>query len=259
MRTFSTQALFKLKSPFRLALTILNLFLSSAISPAFGGSSSDSHGEPRLYLGGGVIYQNASRTAIDSTGGTSNTSNPYSTLALAGHFRVGSSWGLSPVFTFTPLGASGADPGEKTMLFTGDLRIFYNLFSFLELHMGPGVLFDRMSGSGGTETLNNGSSTLEFGLPSGSFIAWIDGDSSRCDHNLHRPGKNAKAGLSKYFIRFLLFVSKTWPISSPPQGRIFANTAAVLVAPHCRLIGKDGVIFMKRDFFQSGSLANRCP
>jgi hypothetical protein len=122
---------------------------------------------PGIYLGAGMLYQDANRTAVDETGGTSISGTSYFDLTLAGRFLVGPSWGLSPVLNYTPFGAAGADTGEKSRLLTGDIRLFVE-FTKLDLHTGPGVMMNTLSGSGGTAVLSNGNSSSTFGLPAGS-------------------------------------------------------------------------------------------
>ena len=141
----------------------LLLLLHSGSTMALGSSKS-------LYLGAGIIYQDANRTATTANGGSSLTGNSFFQVRAAGSLPINESWSLMPVAALTPFGAKGADADEKSSLLTIDARLTRDLGA-IDLHFGPGVLFDRISGSGGTATLNNGSSTAVFGLPSGSSTA----------------------------------------------------------------------------------------
>jgi hypothetical protein len=146
-----------------LALTAAAI-AGATLSPKNAHAATSSRGHS-IDLGAGLTSQNAYRTASDDTGGKSLLGTTYVHFRLATALNIGTSWGLVPAVSYTPFGAKGADSGEKSKLLMADLQLFKSNGRF-EIRTGPGVLYNSLSGSGGTTTLNNGGSSAVFGLPS---------------------------------------------------------------------------------------------
>lgn len=154
----------------KLLLIWLGVLLCSPIT----GYALDHSQFGSVFVGSGVISQYSKRTAANSTGGTTLLATNALDLLVQGRFALGSTgWGWSPTFSLTPISKSGANAGETSRLMTLDLRALWEPGSGFDLHFGPGLLFQTLSGSGGTVVLNNGTSTSTFGLPSGSVTTRI--------------------------------------------------------------------------------------
>lgn len=137
-----------------------------ALAPRVVASTSAS-ARPSVLVGLGLLANEVGRRSGSSSGATSLLGSPYLNFSLIGEFQVEPSWYFSPVLAYTFFGSKGADTDEKTSFMTFALRAEKRLSDF-ELHAGPGVLIEKVSGEGGTTTLKNGTSTAVFGLPSGS-------------------------------------------------------------------------------------------
>ncbi len=122
-------------------------------------------GEKKIYLGVGVISQNVGRLTSSDTGSASLFTSNFTEIHLVADFDFLGSWHLSPMVGYTPLGLKSADTNEKSYLLPIAVRLSNSLGLF-NVFAGPGILIYKISGSGGTATLNNGTTTAVFGLPS---------------------------------------------------------------------------------------------
>jgi hypothetical protein len=80
-------------------------------------------------------------------------------------------WGIAVAGSYTPLAYSLAESGESLRVLRGTLSLERGLFSFLDLNTGLGLMGWRISGNGGSVTLDNGNSTADFALPSRTVTA----------------------------------------------------------------------------------------
>jgi hypothetical protein len=112
----------------------------------------------------GLISQDAGRFSSATSGATSLTSALFPELSLQGEFQIPLGLYFSPFISYTPLPHKAADGGTSTTLLNVALRVEKKLGPAL-LRIGPGGLLYTISGSGGTTTLNNGTSTTVFALP----------------------------------------------------------------------------------------------
>ena len=125
-----------------------------------------------LYLGVGMISQDFGRQTSSDTGGTSLFTANYTDLQLIADFPFMGSWHLSPMIAYTPLGNKSADTNEKSYLMPIAVRL-RSSFGLFDVFAGPGLFIYKISGSGGTETLNNGTTTAVFGLPTTSVSSTL--------------------------------------------------------------------------------------
>jgi hypothetical protein len=123
--------------------------------------------EKNLYLGVGTLFYNMSRVSTTETASKGLLGTVFiPTLGVTGDF-----WLISPNLSYTVLGKTDPD-GPKTHILTLSVPFKYSLGPVF-LKGGPGILFDMLSGPGGTAVLNNGTSTATFTLPSGSTTSRI--------------------------------------------------------------------------------------
>ena len=123
--------------------------------------------EPSVYVGAGVVSQYAGRLANQTSGTTSLTSAIFPELSVQGEFHFLGSLVFSPFVSYTPLGHQAPDEGSTSTLLNLALRVEKS-FGSLNLRLGPSLLVYRISGTGGTIQLNNGTGTSTFGLPDDS-------------------------------------------------------------------------------------------
>lgn len=127
-----------------------------------------------VYLGTGAIAHDVGKVAVDAT----SSSKPilgdvYTHATLMAFLNVGDRWDLSTHFHYAFPYKKSPEGGESSTIFGGGLRVFYHLTEGFDVHLGPGVQFYQISGIGGTVSLNNGSGSATFALPSGSSISRI--------------------------------------------------------------------------------------
>lgn len=161
-------------------MTLLNsftlLFLSFFVFVNNSSSASDS--KNGVSLGLGLLAHRAGKVTNNAT----KSSKPlftevYSDLALEWYNEIDTTWGISTQLNYTPIAKKSPDGGEKTRVYSAALRVHQSMADGADVHLGPGMMFYQISGSGGTITLNNGSGTLTFGLPSTtttSRISYLD-------------------------------------------------------------------------------------
>ena len=145
------------------------LFGVALVVSTLAESASQSH---RYFLGAGVLSHNAGKVATDASAGTKPYwSELYTQVSLEANFGLTTHWMISPDFHYTYPYKSTPESKEKTSIYTVGLRGIRRLSDRFDFQIGPGVLFYKISGDGGTQTLNNGAGTTVFGIPSGSSTA----------------------------------------------------------------------------------------
>lgn len=120
------------------------------------------------YLGLGYIFHNSGSVATSATSGAKPLfANPYSQITYAHFLEVGG-FILSPNFSLGLFSRKSPDGSQKTSVSSLGLRAHSQISSDFDWHYGLGSMAYTIKGSEGTKTLDNGSSTAEFGLPGGS-------------------------------------------------------------------------------------------
>jgi hypothetical protein len=127
-----------------------------------------------VYLGAGAIGHDAGKVATDAT----SSSKPilgdiYTHATLMTFLKVSDFWDLSGDFHYAIPYKKSPEGGETSTIFGGGLRVFYRITNGLDVHLGPGVQFYQINGNGGTVSLNNGSGSSTFAIPSGSSTSRI--------------------------------------------------------------------------------------
>lgn len=123
-----------------------------------------------FYAGVGYFSQNSLNHVADKPSGDSGflgaTSYP---LNLKYDWGVNFDWFLAAQLSYTLLPRSSADNSAKTTMMHISFPIGQNFADRMSSHwewsVGPGVIRYTTQGSGGTTTLNNGTSTAVFALP----------------------------------------------------------------------------------------------
>lgn len=140
------------------------LFLFGFMAAHWGAAFAAPTSKSRVYLGAGLLNQGTGKYATTDQGTTSLLGSMYTELSLTGEIPIFAGYRFSPRLGYTPLGYKGPDTGEKSFLMPIALRLERDFILF-EVHAGPGLWIYKIGGSGGTATLNNGTSTAVFGLP----------------------------------------------------------------------------------------------
>jgi hypothetical protein len=118
-------------------------------------------------LDAGVYIDNITQRLSAPAGYASQVSS------ISGFLRARRGFGLGGRFTFEPaIGArfpwiSSADGTALTFTFQFDLDLKYDLFPFLSVRAGPGVLYLLTASSASTVNLSNGTGTSAFYMPGG--------------------------------------------------------------------------------------------
>ncbi len=128
-------------------------------------ASAESDQKRKIYLGAGLLAFDIGRLSNSPIGKTSYFNALFVQIAITGRFFFNSDWGFSPMINYTPFGHNSPEGGEKTTLLAITTRLFKQI-DWLDLRLGPGILFHMISANGGTVDLNNGSGTATFGIPS---------------------------------------------------------------------------------------------
>ncbi len=148
-------------------ISLVILFTLSTISFA-QTNSSELFSINDVFIGGGSLTQFVGKIQTDESGST----NSFDFLPfIAG----GAEFQLYDAFSFLPQLAvsfpkSGRDENINKLTYWLQFPVAYRYETF-QLSMGPGILYNRISASGGTESLSNGVGTTDFPLPNGSSIS----------------------------------------------------------------------------------------
>jgi hypothetical protein len=137
-------------------LVLLSLFLLSQSSYAF---------EQTYFVGLGLLSKNVAALATADSGETGLFTSNFFQLVFSGIFKISDEWAFAPSLTFTPLGASSPENGEVFRVFTIAPKMGYDLGSSWDIHFGPGLFVYQIYGGGGTATVNNGGTPVNFPLP----------------------------------------------------------------------------------------------
>ena len=118
-----------------------------------------------FYAGAGTITQFVGRIQQDESGETTSFDfNPY--LSIGTEFGLYEDFSFAPEFAFS-FPSSGRDPRISKMSYWTQLFGVYTYEEF-KIKFGPGLIMNRVSSDGGTQTLKNGTGTSDFPMPSGS-------------------------------------------------------------------------------------------
>jgi len=170
--------------------------------------------EKTIYLGLGMISQDVGRETSSDTGTAGLFTANYTDVQLIGDFSFLGAWHLSPMIAYTPLGNKSADTNEKSYLLPIAVRL-KSSFGLFDVFAGPGLLIYSISGSGGTATLNNGTSTAVFGLPStsaSSKLLMLDVGVDRDIFNFKLAAEAMVTGLLSTRRAFNLMVSLSYGV-----------------------------------------------
>jgi hypothetical protein len=140
--------------------TILICFLSISIQ-----AKSTLFDIKDFYAGAGTLTQFVGRIQQDESGATNNFDfNPY--LAIGTEFGLYKDFSFAPEFAFS-FPKSSRDSQISKMSYWAQLFAIYT-YSDFKLKFGPGLIMNRISADGGTQSLNNGTGTSDFPMPNGS-------------------------------------------------------------------------------------------
>ncbi|PIK16143.1 MAG: hypothetical protein CES88_05260 [Halobacteriovorax sp. JY17] len=121
-----------------------------------------------VFVGGGSLTQFVGKVQKDESGSTNSFDFlPY--IAGGVEFQLYESFSFNPQLAIS-FPRSGRDENIKKLTYWFQFPVAYNLESF-QFSFGPGLLYNRVSSSGGTESLSNGVGTTDFPLPNGSSIS----------------------------------------------------------------------------------------
>ena len=121
-----------------------------------------------VFVGGGSLTQFVGKVQTDEAGSTNSFDFlPY--VAGGVEFQLYNSFSFNPQLGIS-FPKSGRDENIKKMTYWFQFPVAYNLEAF-QFSFGPGLLYNRISSSGGTQTLSNGVGSTEFPLPDGSSIS----------------------------------------------------------------------------------------
>ena len=110
----------------------------------------------------GNLCEYVGKIQTDDSGSTNVCQfKPY--LAASYDYSLSDSWLISPELGTTFPGHGRDEKISKLSFYT----MLNSKYKFSQFHLvgGLGLFFTKISADGGTETLNNGSSTVEFSLP----------------------------------------------------------------------------------------------
>lgn len=118
-----------------------------------------------FYAGAGSLTQFVGRIQQDESGSTNSFEfNPY--LSIGTEFGLYKDFSFAPEFSFS-FPKSSRDSRISKMSYWAQLLAIYTWKDF-KIKFGPGLIMNRISSDGGTQTLNNGTSTSDFPMPNGS-------------------------------------------------------------------------------------------
>lgn len=152
-------------------LTSIILTISVYAAPQTSRASSASSATPKgVYAGIGILNFDAGVASSSATSGTKPfLYQTYTMLSLTSYHSLKGLWQISPIFDFTLIGRKTPEGKAKTSVTTLGARFIRPaFFSGFNFHLGPGLVFYRIDGSGGTVDLNNGSGVSTFGAPNES-------------------------------------------------------------------------------------------
>ena len=131
--------------------------------------SQTSSPDKTYFFGLSMITENVGRYSEAANGASGSFGNIYPALEASGRFHLFGQWSIAPGIDFTPLGPLfrnvQADSATSDNLLLLSTPISYRM-DIADIHLGPGLLFDFYSGSGGTSSQSNGTKTSTFYLPS---------------------------------------------------------------------------------------------
>lgn len=127
---------------FRFTLIIVTILLSM--------TSDRASAEWSAGLGG---YTEMMGHLQSDSGSKNGIFEPNLTIAVGKSFREGDVFGFSPQITFTLI---PSDDSHSVQLFALNPDFVYRIYENIDARFGVGMLFRRVSGSGGTVTLRNG-------------------------------------------------------------------------------------------------------
>jgi hypothetical protein len=142
--------------------------------PEVAGARASGSGA-RFFVGAGVLSHQPGRMSGSRTGAASSLGLVMPTLGL--QLRMTEDWLFGPEsvdfslsLSGTPIPHSSSDGSSSTHLVSPLARLTRRLGSW-DAGLGLGLMFYRVSGSGGISSQRNGSSSQDFVLPGSSSLA----------------------------------------------------------------------------------------
>lgn len=124
-----------------------------------------------LSLDGGLYVDNLRKRSQTFEPGLTSTASGF--LRLRPAFSLGKEWYFEPGVGMVIPWRTGYDGTTRVYTFHLDLDVRIPLFSFVDLRIGPGIHWVRMTSVGETVSLNNGNGYSSFYLPSGHSDAFL--------------------------------------------------------------------------------------
>ncbi|WP_372654134.1 hypothetical protein [Halobacteriovorax sp.] len=148
-------------------ISLVTLFTLSTMS--FGQSNnSDLFSVNDVFIGGGSLTQFVGKVQTDEAGSTNSFDFlPY--IAGGIEFQLYDSFSFLPQLAIS-FPRSGRDENISKLTYWFQFPVAYR-YETLQLSFGPGLLYNRISASGGSESLSNGVGTTDFPLPNGNSIS----------------------------------------------------------------------------------------
>lgn len=133
-------------------------FFNITISMAFGASTMPYD----LTLSVGNLCEYVGKIQTDDSGSKNVCSfNPY--VASSVDFSLTNQWILSPEAGFSvPQSGRDKNISKMSLFLLANAKYRFSDFHFLA---GAGLFFTRIAGAGGSQSLNNGNSTVSFPMP----------------------------------------------------------------------------------------------
>lgn len=149
----------------------ISLILLLALSITSFGSTENSRdlfSINDIFIGGGSLTQFVGEIQTDESGSTNKFDFlPY--ISGGVEFQVYNDFTFNPELAIS-FPRSGRDENISKLTYWIQFPLAYSLEQF-QFSFGPGLLYNRISSSGGTQSIRNGTGTTEFPLPNGSSIS----------------------------------------------------------------------------------------
>ncbi len=128
---------------------------------------SFAHASNSFWVGAGTVTHNFKRVQTDSAGEKTKTFSFTPTVLIGANIPVPFLNGISflPGIGFSKYSNGGSDGETKSEIHL-QYHFSYIFNSWFNLHYGLSNFITKISGKGGTKTLNNGTGTSVFYLPS---------------------------------------------------------------------------------------------
>jgi hypothetical protein len=146
--------------------SVLSIVSFLLFAPAWAEASQNTFG-----LGAEYYNQNAFGRITKSDSGSASSSGVVSyPVQIRYSYYISPTWFVAPQLSRTLLPRESADKATKTTMTHLSFNLGSSVWGFQswEWSAGPGIISYTIKGKGGIKTLNNGTSTSDFALPSRS-------------------------------------------------------------------------------------------